>query len=226
MKSSPKQQSPSSPIRIVFIDDHTLFRHTLSHVLNEEPDIKVVGEAAGRDEGLAMITRLNPDILIQDINLGTDDGLEVMHEIRTLSPQLKCLILTGMVENALILRAIRKRADGYLLKDCAIPAVIEAIRKLARGQKVWDPSLIARLADLDPDPARDGGPAGMENLNTTEQRIAQLIAEGHTNRQIGQQLHLAEKTIRNRISLILDKLQVPRRSCIASLYARCAERNR
>lgn len=226
MKTPPKQPDPSSPIRIVFIDDHTLFRHTLSHVLNEEPDMKVVGEAAGRDEGLAMIAQRNPDILIQDINLGTDDGLEVMQEIRSLSPQLKCLILTGMVENALMLRAIRKRADGYLLKDCSIPMVIEAIRKLASGQKVWDPSLITRLADLDPDPVRDGGLAGMENLTPTEQRIAQLVAEGHTNKQIGHQLHLAEKTIRNRISLILGKLQVPRRSGIASLHARNVERNR
>jgi DNA-binding NarL/FixJ family response regulator len=226
MKSSPKQSPDPKPIRIGFIDDHTLFRHSLTQVLNAESDMKVVGDAAGREDGLAMIERHNPDILIQDISLGSEDGLEVMHEIKAAAPALKCLVLTGMVEDCHILRAIRKRADGYLLKDCSIPVIVEAIRKLARGQKVWDPSLIARLADMDPSPPYDTGLTGVDSLNSTEQQIAHLIAEGHTNREIGLQLHLAEKTIRNRISLILEKLHVPRRTNIASLYTRSVERNR
>lgn len=226
MKSSPKHPPAPNPIRIGFIDDHTLFRHSLTHVLNAECDMKVVGDASGREEGLSMIEQVKPDLLIQDINLGSDDGLDVMHEIKAAAPHLKCLVLTGMIEDCHILRAIRKRADGYLLKDCSIPVIIEAIRKLARGQKIWDPSLIARLADMDPRPPGDTGLTGVDSLNSTEQKIAHLIAEGHTNREIGLQLHLAEKTIRNRISLILEKLNVPRRTNIAALYTRSVERNR
>ncbi len=226
MKSSRERTPTPNPIRIGFIDDHTLFRHSLTHVLNAEPDMQVVGDAAGRRDGLAMIGQHKPDILIQDINLGSDDGLEVMHEIKTTVPHLKCLVLTGMVEDSHILRAIRKQADGYLLKDCSIPVIVEAIRKLARGQKMWDPSLIARLAEMDPKPCGNAGGGSVNKLTPIEQKIAHLIAEGHTNREIGKQLHLAEKTIRNRVSLILEKLQVPRRTKIAALYTRNAERNR
>jgi two-component system response regulator DevR len=208
------------PIRVGFIDDHTLFRESVKRILNSEPDIDVVGDSAGRVDGIAMILREKPDVLIQDIGLGSTDGLAMLSEIKTLAPRLKCLILTGMTDNHHILRAIRSRADGYLLKDCSMPALIEAIRKLARGQTIWDPALIARLMETDSKHDKELDVEGIKSLTASESKIAHLIAEGLTNREIGKRLHLAEKTIRNRISLIMDKLQVTRRAKIATLYTR------
>jgi two-component system response regulator DevR len=208
------------PIRVGFIDDHTLFREAVKSILNDEPDIDVVWDCAGRADGLAMIIRQKPDILIQDINLGSIDGLAMMPEIKAIAPTLKCLILTGLMEEHHILRAIRSGVDGYLLKDCAMPALIEAIRNLAQGQTVWDPLLIARLAGKNPKLNEKPEFKGIKSLTAAESKIAHLIAEGLTNREIGKRLHLAEKTIRNRISLMMNKLQVTRRAKIAALYTR------
>lgn len=224
MKHPPSAPVLQSPIRVGFIDDHTLFRESVKSILNSEPDIDIVGDSAGRADGLAMIVRDKPDILIQDINLGSIDGLTLMSEIKTLDPTLKCLILTGLIEEHHILRAIRSGADGYLLKDCSMPDLIETIRKLAKGRIVWDPVLIARLAGKNLKPAEAPETKGIKSLTASESKIAHLIAEGLTNREIGKRLHLAEKTIRNRISLIMDKLQVTRRAKIATLYTRNSDR--
>jgi two-component system, NarL family, response regulator DevR len=211
-------------IRVGIIDDHTLFRESVKRILDIETDIDVVGDSAGRADGLAMIVREKPDILLQDIGLGSADGLAMLSEIKTLTPHLKCLILTGMTENQHILRAIQNRADGFLLKDCSMPALIEAIRKLARGQTMWDPALIARLMETDSKFSEGLDAEGIQSLTASESKIAHLIAEGLTNREIGKRLHLAEKTIRNRISLMMDKLQVTRRAKIAALYTRNLDR--
>lgn len=224
MKQRSSAPCLQKPIRVGFIDDHTLFRESVKRILNGAPDIDVVGDSAGRVDGLAMILQHKPDILLQDIGLGSADGLAMLSEIKILAPRMKCLILTGSMENHHILRAIRSRADGFLFKDCSMPVLMEAIRKLARGETIWDPALIARLMEPDLKLSRELEAEGIKSLTTSESKIANLIAEGLTNREIGKRLHLAEKTIRNRISLIMDKLQVTRRAKIATLYTRNSDR--
>jgi len=211
---------PGSPIRVALVDDHTLFRETLKVVLNTERDIQVIGDAANLTDGLAMVRRSQPDVLIQDICLGADDGLQMLQEIRTTVPAVRCLILTGFVADDYIRRALRKHADGFLLKSCSMPALITAIRQVAGGHKTWDNSILTRLAVLDSTELPERG--GIALLTPPEHKIARLIAEGLTNREIGVRLHLAEKTIRNRVSLILDKLHVTRRAKLAALYTRDA----
>jgi len=213
-----KPHRPETPIRLALVDDHTLFRETLKVVLNNEPDIRVIGDAAGLQDGLAMVRNTKPDVLIQDICLGTDDGLKMLQDVRTQAPGVRCLVLTGFVADEFIRRAIRQHADGFLLKSCSMPALITGIRQVASGHKSWDSSILSRLAELGSEEHPDRG--GIILLSPPEQKIACLIAEGLTNREIGLRLHLAEKTIRNRVSLILDKLQVPRRSKLAALYTR------
>ena len=221
-----KQNHPhhTRTIRLALVDDHTLLRESMKTILKQEKDIQVVGDAANRLEGLAMISQVKPDILIQDIRLGQDDGLQMIREVRDISPKTRCLVLTGFTEDILILRAIRQAADGFLLKSCSMPSLIHAIRQMASGHQVWNTETLARLARLDAE-SGDGSPEnGMDILTPIETRIAGFIAEGLTNREIGTRVHLAAKTIRNRISLIMEKLQVTRRSKIATLFTQHAER--
>jgi two-component system response regulator DevR len=207
-------------IHVAMIDDHTLFRESLKTILNAEPDIEVVGDAMGREDGLAMIGRTQPNVLIQDICLGPDDGIKLFREIKVASPRTRCLILTGFVENDFILRAIRQHMDGFLLKSCSAFVLTNAIRQVAAGHKAWDHAILSRLAELDPPSRQAPHVSGMKALTAGERKIAHCIAEGMTNRQIGIELHLAEKTIRNRITVIMEKLHVARRSGVAALYTR------
>jgi len=212
--------TPPPPIRIALVDDHTLIRTSIKGILNAEPDIEVVGDAANLHESLAMIKQENPSLVLLDICLGHDDGLELLRQIKTAYPRIKCLIVTGFTEDDFILEAIQSQADGYLLKSCSMPELINAIRQVSKGHKFWDAFILMRLADIH---SKQQHTIDKEKINSLlspgEKEISRLVAEGMTNREIGSKVHLAEKTIRNRISQIMDKLHVPRRSGLAALYA-------
>lgn len=205
-------------IRLALIEDETLLREAMKTLLKQEPGFVVAGDAGGRIDGLKMIARVNPDILLLDINLGEDSGLDMLQEIKVLSPRLRCLVLTGLTDDHLILKAVRGAADGFMLKSCSIQALVRAIRLLATGQKAWSNDLLIRMAALDTPPHEDPKETGMASLDAIEFRIAGLVSEGLTNREIGVHLALAEKTIRNRISIIMEKLPATRRSRIAALF--------
>jgi two-component system response regulator DevR len=218
MIPDPTDRLPKPSIRIVLVEDHTLLRESMRRILNHERGLQVVGTAANRGEGLALIKTIQPDVLIQDVCLGEEDGLEMLREVKLLAPKTRCLVLTGFTDDGLLLQAIRQAADGFLLKSCSMPSLFKAIRLVADGHRAWDNDSLARLARLDSTPKKESQDTGMQSLAPLEFRIAKLIAEGLTNREIGQQLHLAEKTIRNRVSVIMDKLQVKRRAKIAALF--------
>lgn len=218
MITLPDNAQPDSIIRVALIDDHTLLRELLGTVLSAESDLHVVGTAGGYQEGLTMIRECTPQVLLLDICLGHEDGLQLLHEVKDLSPQLKCIILTGVTDDEYFLKAIRRNADGFLLKNTSMPHLIRVIRQVAGGHKSWDSLLLSRLATLDSKSGSETDVSGMASLTPPERKIARLIAEGMTNREIGEQVRLADKTIRNRISIIMGKLQVSRRSKIAALY--------
>jgi two-component system, NarL family, response regulator DevR len=224
MKAVSRARTSTTPIRVALVEDHTLLRESIKAILNDKPRITVVGDAANRADGLAMIKKVKPDILVQDIRLGQDDGLMMLREVKDMAPGTRCLVLTGFTEDNLMLRAIRQSADGFLLKSCSMPVLVKAIRQVAGGQPFWDQDTLARLAGIDTASGLDAKESGLDSLTSMEQRIAGYIAEGLTNREIGNRVHLAEKTIRNRISIIMDKLQVTRRSKIAALFTQNAER--
>lgn len=206
------------PIRIAIIEDESLLLDAVKLALGRTRGLSIVGDARSRTDGLAMVTRTQPHVLLLDVGLTDGSGLDLLHELKRAAPQTRCLILTGMHDNRLILQAIRRAADGFLFKNCGIPRLVKAIRRLACGQTAWEPELLMRVAGSDGAGREDAQETGIGSLNPVETRIAGFIAEGMTNREIGTQMHLAEKTIRNRISLIMDKLQVSRRSRIASLF--------
>lgn len=209
---------PNPPIRIFLMEDQTLLRESMRRILNNEQGLRVVGTASTRADGLALIKKTKPDVLIQDACLGEEDGLEMLRDARALAPGIRCLVLTAFTDDGVLLQAIRQAADGFLLKTCSMPSLFKAIRLVAEGRQVWDNETLTRLARLDGEARKEAKETGMDSLVPLEFQIAKLIAAGLTNREIGQHLHLAEKTIRNRVSVIMDKLQVARRSKIAALF--------
>jgi len=212
--------TPKQPalIRVALIDDHTLLRETLKSILNTESDIQVVGDTANRTESLAMIEKEQPTVIVLDICLGHDNGLDLLRHLKSISPSIKCLIVTAFTEDDFILKAIQSHADGYLPKTCSIPTLVNAIRQVANNHAFWDESILKRLSDLHTQKQFPQNTEKIDYLSPNEKEISRLIAEGLTNGEIGQRVHLAEKTIRNRISLIMDKLHVSRRSKLAALY--------
>lgn len=209
---------PTTPVRVVLVDDHTLLRETLKMILNTDASIKVVGDATGRQAGLDLIEKEQPDVVIQDICIGHDNGLEMLRHLKSTSPHIKCLVLTGFTEDDFILQAIQSQADGYLLKTCTMPTLINAIHQVATDHKFWDESILRRLTYISSKKPLNRNEDCMDFLSPGEKEISRLVAEGMTNSEIGRKVHLAEKTIRNRISLIMDKLHVSRRSKLAALY--------
>lgn len=207
-------------IRVVMIDDHSCIRDMMTTVLSTLPDMVMVGTAGNRRDGLAVIQTQKPDVLIQDICLGNEDGLAMVPEARRLAPHMKCIVVSGYDTNDLILRAMRYEVDGYIRKLAENRIILNAIRQVASGHKVWDESILKRLIEMDVEPEKKPGPVGIHMLTETERKVAHLIAEGMTNEEIGKELNFAGKTIRNKVSLIMEKLQVNHRARISALYVR------
>lgn len=218
MSDAPVRSASATPIRVALVDDHSLLRETLKSILNAVPGILVVGDAADYNESLIMIETKCPTVVLLDICLGHDNGLDVLRHLKATAPHIKCLIVTGFTEDDFILEAIRHHADGYVMKTCAIATLVYAIQQVAADHKFWDESILKRLSDINLKRRPLNNQDEVDLLTPGEKEISRLVAEGMTNGEIGQKVHLAEKTIRNRISLIMDKLHISRRSKLAALY--------
>lgn len=214
-----------APTRIFLLDDHEIVRRGLRELFEAEDDLVVVGEAGTADEALAGVAATTPDVTVLDVRLGEGegDGVEVCREIRSRHPAIACVILSSFADDEALFSAIMAGAAGYLLKQVRGTDLVDAIRRVAQGQSLLDPGVTARvLSRLRTSQAPDdkGG------LTEQERRILDLIAEGLTNRQIGERMFLAEKTVKNYVSNVLMKLGMSRRSEAAAYAARLAERHR
>lgn len=207
------------PIRVILVEDETLTRQSIKASLNAEPGIRVSGDAGTIREGLAVIQECPADVLVLDVRLRGEDGLDLLTEARPAVPGLKSLILTAYPEGDSLVRAMRKQADGFLPKSCSMEVLVDAIREVARGGKAWDPETVTRLAKHEPAAIREKS-GTYSTLDRLERQMAALIAEGLTNPEIANRLRMAPKTARNRVSQILEKLGVKRRSQVASIYSR------
>jgi DNA-binding NarL/FixJ family response regulator len=201
-----------SPVRVFLLDDHEVVRRGVRDLLDDEPDITVVGEAGTVDQALARVPALRPDVAVLDVRLPDGDGVTVCRELRSRMPDLACLMLTSFDDEEALLDSIMAGAAGYVLKQIQGPDLISAVRVVARGKSLLDPSATAKLmarlrAGAIPEPEPDPLPG----LTDREREILALVGEGLTNRQIGQRLYLAEKTVKNHISRLLAKLGVERR---------------
>ncbi|MFF0854159.1 response regulator [Streptomyces sp. NPDC003388] len=201
-----------SPIPVFLLDDHEVVRRGVRDLLDDEPDIEVIGEAGTAEQALVRIPALRPRVAVLDVRLPDGDGVSVCRELRSRMPELACLMLTSFDDEEALLDSIMAGASGYVLKQIRGSDLVSAVRTVAAGQSLLDPSATARLM------ARlRGGPQQREELDELpgltdrEREILALIGEGLTNRQIGQRLYLAEKTVKNHISRLLAKLGVERR---------------
>jgi DNA-binding NarL/FixJ family response regulator len=181
-------------------------------LLESEPGLTVVGEAGTAEQALARVPALRPDVAVLDMRLPDGDGVTVCRELRSRMPELPCLMLTSFDDEDALLDAIMAGASGYVLKQISGTDLISAVRTVASGQSMLDPGATTRLmARLRGSAQQEQQPDALAGLTERERDILGLIGEGLTNRQIGQRLYLAEKTVKNHISRLLAKLGVERR---------------
>lgn len=211
--------------RIFLVDDHEIVRRGIRDLLWAEDDLEVVGEAGTADEALEGVAHTKPDVAVLDVRLGPTDsasGIEVCREIRSQHPEVACIILTSFADDDALFAAIMAGASGYVLKQIDGRQLISTIRRVAAGESLLDPAVTARVLERIRHPAPEPDP--LAGLSDQERRILQLISEGKTNRQIAEELFLAEKTVKNYVSRLLAKLGMERRSEAAAYAARLAER--
>ncbi|HEU5269699.1 MAG TPA: response regulator transcription factor [Jatrophihabitans sp.] len=202
---------PSTPIiRVFLLDDHEIVRRGIANLLTSEPDIEIVGEAGTAAEALARIPAARPDIAVLDARLPDGSGIDVCRDIRSDNPAIRCVILTSYDDNDAVFAAVMAGASGYLLKEVRGASLVDAIRQVAAGRSLLDPSVTERLLDKLRQPVEVDH--RLAALTEREREILDLIADGLTNRQIGERLFLAEKTVKNYVSGLLAKLGMQRRT--------------
>ncbi|MEV6587457.1 response regulator transcription factor [Streptomyces acidicola] len=215
------------PIRVFLLDDHEVVRRGVHDLLNDEPDITVIGEAATVEQALVRVPALRPDVAVLDVRLPDGDGVTVCRELRSRMPDLACLMLTSFDDEEALLDSIMAGASGYVLKQIRGSDLVSAVRTVAAGQSLLDPSATTRLmARLRGEQTKEPEPDGLPGLTAREREILALIGEGLTNRQIGGRLYLAEKTVKNHISRLLAKLGVERRIQAAVIATQAQDRLR
>ena len=208
-------------VRVFLVDDHEVVRRGVAEVLEDDPGITIAGEAGSVAEALARVPAVRPDIVVLDMRLPDGDGAELCRGLRSRVPGLRVLVLTSYSEQEALDAAVRAGASGFLLKQVRGPALVSAVRAVAEGGTLWD--------DVAPSVARVRAPAaaGADRTGTlTEQErtVLRLIGEGLTNRQIGERMGLAEKTVKNYTSHLLAKLGLERRTQAAILATELRDR--
>ncbi|HEX4905958.1 MAG TPA: response regulator transcription factor [Acidimicrobiales bacterium] len=209
--------------RVFLLDDHEIVRRGLRELLEHEPDLEVVGEAGTAAEALSRIPPTHPDVAVLDVRLPDGNGIEVCREIRSAQPEIACVMLTSYADDEAMFSAIMAGASGYLLKQVRADELVDDIRRVARGESLLDPVTASRV--LDRIRSHAGTPDELASLTPQERILIGHIAKGMTNRQIGEEMHLAEKTIKNYVSNLLVKLGMKRRTEAAVYAARIIERH-
>jgi DNA-binding NarL/FixJ family response regulator len=206
---------------VFLLDDHEVVRRGVRELLESGDDVAVVGEAGTADEALRRIPAVAPDVAVLDVRLPDGNGVEVCREIRSRHPEVRCLMLTSFAHDEALFDSIMAGASGYILKQVRGSDFLDSVRRVAAGQSLLDPSVTARVLErLRRDPSEDDG----VHLTGQERRLLDLLAEGLTNREIGERMFLAEKTVKNYVSNLLMKLGMHRRTEAAVYGARLADR--
>jgi DNA-binding NarL/FixJ family response regulator len=222
-----EQPGTGNPIRVFLLDDHEVVRRGVRDLLNDEPDIEVIGEAGTVEQALVRVPALRPQVAVLDVRLPDGDGVTVCRELRSRMPELACLMLTSFDDEEALLDSIMAGASGYVLKQIQGSDLVSAVRTVAGGQSLLDASATTKLmARLRGDRQEAQQPDGLQGLTEREREILALVGEGLTNRQIGQRLYLAEKTVKNHISRLLAKLGVERRIQAAVIATQVRDRQR
>jgi two-component system, NarL family, response regulator DevR len=218
-------QTPGAaqPIRVFLLDDHEVVRRGVRDMLETAPDLVVVGEASTAADALAAVPALAPDVAVLDVRLPDGDGVSVCRDLRSQLPNLACLMLTSFADDEALVDAIMAGASGYVLKQIHGADLVNAIRTVAAGQSMLDAGTTAQVMERLRAGSRTEDP--LSSLSDQERRILDLIGEGLTNRQIGERIFLAEKTVKNYVSNLLAKLGLQRRTQAAVLVSKVRGRS-
>jgi DNA-binding NarL/FixJ family response regulator len=205
----------SAPIKVFLCDDHEVVRRGVKDMLEAEGDIEVIGEASTVAEALGRVPALRPQVAVLDVRLPDGSGITACRELRSSMPELGCLMLTSFADDEAMLDAIMAGAQGFVLKQIRGSDLVGAVRTVANGGSLLDPTATARVMDR----LRSHGQTQdkLAALSDQERKVLELIGEGLTNRQIGERLFLAEKTVKNYVSNVLAKLGLERRTQAAVL---------
>jgi DNA-binding NarL/FixJ family response regulator len=207
--------------RVFLLDDHEVVRRGVRELIEAEDDLEVVGEAGTAEEAYSRIPATLPNVAVLDVRLPDGDGVEVCREIRSKHPEIACVMLTSFADDEAVYSAILAGAAGYVLKQVRGSDLLDGIRRVGRGESLLDPSVTTKVLERLRHREEDDE---LSVLTDQERRILDLIAEGMTNRQIGEHLFLAEKTVKNYVSNMLAKLGMSRRTEAAAYAARLDER--
>ena len=212
-----KATDQSPRVRLVLVDDSEVVRLGLRSLLASEAAFEIIGEAGGVSSGVEVVTRLKPDVVLLDIRLPDGSGFDACRQILQRTPATRVLFLTSVADDSLVESAIRAGGHGYLLKEIDARALVQAIRDVAAGRSVLDPAVTARV--MEAMKSRPNAVSALDALSPQENRVLALIAEGLTNKEVGGRLNLSEKTVKNYLSTVFEKLHVSRRAEAAVIYA-------
>ncbi|WP_309069561.1 response regulator transcription factor [Microbacterium sp.] len=205
--------------RVFLVDDHEIVRRGIADLLDRQRDLEVVGDAGTVKQALARVAATNPDVVVLDVRLPDGDGIQLCRAIRSAHPDIACLMLTAYDDDDASTAAVLAGAAGYVLKDIRGPNLADAIRRVASGRSLVAPAVAQRVvASVTRTVGAGAGGDAAPDLTLRERQVLRLIGEGLTNRQIGEQLNLAEKTVKNYVSGLLAKLGMERRTQ-AAVYA-------
>jgi two-component system, NarL family, response regulator DevR len=205
-------------IRVFLLDDHEVVRRGIADLLTQDGDIEIVGESGSAIEAINRIPALRPDVAILDARLPDGSGIDVCRQVRAIDPSIQALILTSYDDDEALFAAIMAGAAGYVLKQIRGTDLLDAVRRVGAGQSLLDPAVTARVLQR----IRNGAeqPDELKSLTDQERRILQYVAQGMTNHEIAQEMHLADKTVKNYVSSVLAKLGLERRTQAAVLATR------
>jgi two-component system response regulator DevR len=206
-------------IRLVLIDDSEVVRAGLRTLLGTEPSLEVTGEGATVATGIEAVAKHKPHVVLLDIRLPDGTGIQACQEILKRVPDTRVLILTSVIDDTIVDDAIRAGAHGYLLKEIDGRGLVHAIREVAAGRSILDPAVTARVLQMVKTGGTPTGRDAFSTLSPQEKRVLALIAEGCTNKEVGVKLGLSEKTVKNYLSTVFEKLHVSRRAEAAVIYA-------
>jgi DNA-binding NarL/FixJ family response regulator len=212
----------TTPIRVFVVDDHEVVRRGLMDLLDAVDDIEIAGEAGTVEDAIGRIPGSNVDVAVLDVRLPDGTGIDIARAVRERDSSIQCLMLTSFDDEDALLNAILAGAAGYLLKQVKGLDLIDAVRRVAAGQSLLDPAVTERV--LRAVRNREQRDERLERLTPQEHRIVELLAEGRTNREIGAEMFLAEKTVKNYVSNVLAKLGMSQRTEAAVWAARLDER--
>lgn len=206
----------ADPIRVLIVDDHAVVRLGLRSLLSHANGFRVVGEAGSMAESMSLVSQTRPDVVLMDVRLPDGSGVEACRRIKHDHPDTRVVMLTSYSDEEAIVGAVMAGASGYLLKQADGERLIQAIRDAAAGESSLDPRAAGTLLSQFRELSAKQAEAELQGLTDRERRMLALIAEGYTNRAIGEVLHLSEKTVRNHVSQLLRKLGFQRRSQAAA----------